>query len=463
MKTYCNIVTLLLIILVIGSVPVQGKDAGAYLSSVRIAITTGDEDRYQEALEYLDTIAIHFGPVAEAIYWRSKLYIDFMDKRSDLKDKLGYAEKFVTYRDSLHQCCENQDIKKKYRKKCEDYRSEIDSTGSYLWKIFYNNAVAQIKELDRLNNDLAEAVDSSEKDYYVTRLAAQTDSCKDNMLLAILMDSTDARTYMGLATVYEKNKNYEESKKYLLQALNKTKDRTTVLLQLAYNYIYTNDYCGAIPYFREYVDTLSQMEEFMSDPFNVESVAATMQNLGICYNNCEMYDSAYVLHLRLLALTPDNAEVQTAAGRYHNQMGRYAADSINYFKEKANEAEAKKWEDIRNLHFDSSLVFLKKSYKLQPDNAEAAEEYGVIAAIREDFEAAKTAFARVSELRPDDKENWTSLGDCNLRLKDFKGAAEAYEKVIELDPDNKDVIESLVGIYTELGNKAKASELRKKL
>ena len=465
MRLYYNAAALFLVVLLVGSIQAKKKykPYGAYITGAKIEVISGDEERYEIALNFLDTVKLGYGPIAEAIYWQSKIYVDFMDKRSNLKEKLPFAEKFVAYQDSLHQCCENEEIKKKYRKKCDQLTKEIDSTASYFWKVYYNAAVGQIGELEELANSVANAQDSSEKAYFTTRLAAQTDSCTDNMQLAILMDSTDARTYLGLATVYEKNKDYERSKGYLLQSLDKTDERTTVLLQLAYNFIYTNDYCGAVPHFREYVETMSANEEVMADLDNVSTVASTMENLGICYNNCQMYDSAYALHLRLLELTPDNARVQASTGRYHNQMARYAADSINYYKDQDNEAEAKKWEDLRNMRFDSSLVFLKKAFELQPDDIAAAEEYGVIAAIRQNYAEAKIAFARVSELNPTDTENWTSLGDCNLRLQDFAAAAEAYEKVVELEPDNKDVIQSLVGIHNELGNKARMAELQKKL
>ena len=251
MKPVYRIGAVLLAILLVGSIQAK-KPVGAYISGAKIEVISGDEERYETALMYLDSVRHFYGPVAEAIYWQTKINIDFMEKRSNLKEKLPYAEKFVAYRDSLHLCCESDDIKKKYKKKCKDLTKEIDSTGSYFWKVYYNAGVEQIGELDELSKSVAQAEDSSEKVFYVERLAAQTDSCKDNMTLAILMDSTDARTYMGLATVYEKNLDYEKSVEYLERALDKTDDRTTPLLQLAYNYIYMEDYAGAIPHFKEY-------------------------------------------------------------------------------------------------------------------------------------------------------------------------------------------------------------------
>jgi len=46
---------------------------GAYIKSAKISIISGDLDRYPEALAMLDSLAMHYGPHAEALYLTSQV------------------------------------------------------------------------------------------------------------------------------------------------------------------------------------------------------------------------------------------------------------------------------------------------------------------------------------------------------------------------------------------------------
>jgi len=456
----------LVVLFVAGAADVDAKrrklQPGAAISSAKIELLSGEEERINTAIALLDSLFMNWGPHAEGLYWMAQIQVDLMKKRSDLKEKLPYVEALVAYSDSLHLCCGNKKIKSSYRKDCDEYMADVDSLKVLFWREFYNAGVKQIDEVSRLMTDITNESDSSALEYYQTRLDAQIDSCKDNMALAIAIDSTDPRTYIGLASAYEKTKDFEQSREWLLKALDKSEDRSQVLLQVAYNYIQSNKYCEAIPYFREYVDTITANDEVMANPDNIPSVVGTMYNLTICYNNCKHYDEGYELSQRILMYDPENAEVLQGAGRYHNQMAREANDSANVYKESEPE-KFQQWSDQKQIRFDSARVFLKKAFEVDPDNKSIADEYGVTCAILRKFDEAAVAFARISEIDPADARNWTSLGDCYLSIKEFEKAAEAYEHAVELEPDNKSVIETLRDLHKQLGNTARVAELDKRL
>ena len=222
-----------------------------------------------------------------------------------------------------------------------------------------------------------------------------------------------------------------------MKALGLTEDRTGLLLQIAYNYINQNDYCGSIPYLREYVD-------------KVPSDTSNLFNLATVYNHCDEIDSAVVIYQRMLAESPNNVDALTGIGKYFNQMALSVMDSVRHYQQTQDTTVAKKWQDLRDNHFDSARVYFSKAFAVAPDDKSVAEEYGVICYITGDYAAAIPAFKKLTELEPANPDNWTSLGDCYLKTQQFNESARAYEHVVEIQPDNIPVWESLEALYREL-------------
>ncbi len=447
----------LIVMLVYGSVEAVKKPDKAYITAAKIEIISGDLERYQNAIALLDTLFMYYGPYAEGLYWMSQIMVDYIERTADLKVKTKYVERMVAYIDSLHMCCENKELKKKNRKDCNKHIKKADSTLVKYWREFYNYGVEQVNEITEVSEDMKKETDSSALAYYERRLESLIDSCKDNMAMAIMVDSTAPQPYVGLATVFEKKGEYATSNEWLVRALEKSADRSMLLLQIAYNYIRMNAYCDAIPFFREYVDSVPLTPE------NQKQLLVELNNLSICYNNCKQYDSASAIFQRILQIDPNNTKAMASIGRFHNQMARFASDSASHYQSLDDKEGVKHWREEQNAQFDSALVYFKHAFELEPDNTEYAEEYAIVCYIRSNFGDAITGFARLTELQPDNADNWTSLGDCHLNLQQFKEATAAYEKVIELEPDNRQVLEHLKDLYFETRQPEKRKEIEKKL
>ncbi len=455
-----------LVILLAASLAGRKLPAKAYVMSAKIEILgyvdSHERERIELAVAMLDSLFMHYGPHSEGYYWYTQIQWDLAEEKSDLKERLPIVEKAVTYADSLKWSCGNKDVNKKYRKKCEEFDEEMDSIKVVQWRDYYNSGVKQITEVEEQMEAVRVETDSSALAYYQTRLDALVDSCQDNMALAVTIDSTDAKPFIGLANVNEKIGDFKKAIEYLERALPKADDRNQILSEIAYNYIRDDDYCGSIPWFREYVDSMTINEQAMQDPNNQVAVIGTAHNLASCYNNCSEYDSAYVIFQRILSFDPVDGKALTGAGRYHQHRGREASDSARAYDE-TDEATSDRWHEVRNEHFDSARVLLKQAFEANSDDAGIAAEYGLMAAILENYEEASIPFARACELEPDNYDYWISLGDCNLSLHDWAAAAEAYEHVVELQPDNKKVWEQLSDLYLELRNPERRSEILQKL
>ena len=305
--------------------------------------------------------------------------------------------------------------------------------------------------------------DSSALAFYQTRLDALVDSCQDNMSLAVVIDSTDAKPFIGLASVSEKIGDFKKAIEYLKRALPKAENRTQILAEIAYDFIQENDYCSAIPWFREYVDSMTISEPVMQDPKKRAAVLSTAHNLAICYNNCKEFDSAYGIFQRIISFDPEDVQALVGAGRFHQHKGRQASDSARTYRKQEDEAADQSWNKVRDARFDSAIVYLKQAFEFKNDDADIAAEYGLMAAIRQNYEDARVAFGRACELKTDDADNWISLGDCCLSLHDWTCSVEAYEHVVELQPNNKSVWERLADLYQQLGDETRRAEILKKL
>lgn len=457
---------LLLVGITVGSAIAKiGKPANAYLSSAKIAIVESERDPEMLPLaqSMLDSLLIYHGPHSEAYYWYSQIGWDLSNAQADLKEKLPFVKKAIIYADSLKWTCDNKDIKKKNRKKCAKFDEQMDSILVDQWRHYYNEGVKQISEVEELMETVKVETDSASLVFYQTRLDALIDSCQDNMGLAIVIDSTDGKPYIGLASVNEKVDNFKAAIVFLKKALPISDNRTQLLVEVAYDYIRDDDYCGAIPWFQEYVDSMVVDEAVMQDIKKQADVISTAHNLASCYNNCKEFDNGYVTFQRILEIDPTNIKALLGASRYHQHVGRKASDSARVYRDKEDEAGTKIWNDARNVRFDSSIVYLAQGFEVNQDDADLAAEYGLMLAIRERYADARLAFARAAELDPAEVDYWTSLGDCCLSLHEWQCAADAYEKVVELKPENKAVLEHLADLHQQLGNETRRAEINKKL
>lgn len=445
------------------------KNVNAYLSGAKISIVEG---RAEEALALLDTIAEFYGPHALALKLKSQIYVDFVDREPDPIKKKGYVKLLVAYADSLELCCNNKEVNKKYKDKCDEYIELVDSTKIKYWREFYNLGVEQLTNIEELVADLAGEEDSSTISYIERDIMVNIDSVQDNMDMALLIDSTDHRPYVAIGNAWERKGDYQKAIDWMLLGLDKSTDSLRLLLPLAYNFIKLDDYCGAIPYYNLYI------EKFPNDTMN-------LYYLSVCYSNCsatitdsvasedgsftkirgnEFYiDSAMATYRRILELDPGNIDVLKGAGRYFFMSASKMSDSSNYYRSINQEKEFQKWDANRDVMFDSARVYFKSAYQLAPDQVEIAEQYAFACALLENCEEAIIGYEKVAELAPDNIDNWIMLGDCKLRMAKFDEAITSYENVVRINPYDKKIWENLAALYKQVSNTTKETEALTKL
>ena len=429
----------------------------AYLSSAKIEIISGDFERYQTAIAYLDSLFLHYGPHAEGLHLMAQIQVDYMTKETDPEKKLGYVEKLVAYIDSLHMCCDNKDINKKYKKDCDKLLDLNDSIKVQYWREFYNTGIEQIKQLDEQQKGLAAATDSVDKAYFEEQSQATLNSCLTTMKMVSLLNPNDHRAYLGTSSAYEKVGDFDNAVEWLARGLEVMKpeddtlgQRSSLMLKAAFLNIQKSDFCGAIPFFKGYIELNA------NDTVN-------LGNLAICYNNCGQYDTAAIINHQVLQLDPANVDALINLGRYHNQVARNCTDTSNYFRKEGDEEAAKRWIAERDKAFDSSMVYFKKAVDANPDNIDALEQYGTIVGLKSMYDEAATVFRKLADLDNASPDYPRAAGDFFLRDQKFDDAIMEYERTVERDPGDVETWERLADLYENKGQTQKATAAKQKI
>ncbi len=451
-----SIVILVLTALVAGSALPGKKEGrklpvGSYITSAKIAIISGDLNRYPEAIAMLDSLFMHYGPHAEALHWMGQINVDYIEKSASPMEKKSHVDMMVAYFDSLHQCCDNEEIKKKFRKNCKKYIQHADSITVMYWREFYNAGVEQLTVMDEISDEIELAEDSASRSFLEANLQANMDSCVANLELAITIDPTNHQTYIGIGSAYEKTGNYDKALEWQEIGLEKSPDsvKTSMSLSIGYTYINMDRYCDAIPHLKNYL---------------ADSTTDTtwMYNLSICYNNCGHYDSALAIYGAILQVNPNHHKVLSGVGRYYNELARHYSDSANFYSDKGDESLKRDWLARKDEAFDSSHTYYKRAFQVNPDDEFVADQFALISALTGRFEDAAVGYARIAELRPTDPDNWTYLGDVSVSLRRFPEAIAAYEKAVEFRPDKADLWQQLADLYQNEGMSKKEAEARAK-
>ncbi len=457
LKLTAKLTLILALLLCLGGSSFAGKKdrkltVGAYLSTAKIEIISGDPERRETAVAYLDSLFLHYGPHAEGLKLMAQIQVDYITDAADPKEKLKYVEKLVAYVDSLHVCCEDKKIKDKYRKDCDKHVEFVDSLKQLYWRDFYNTGIEKLQFLTDYQAEIAAAPDSFYRADYEQRSAATLDTLVTIMQMVSLLNSQDHRAYLGLSSAYEKVGDFEKAIEWLDKgvAYVTEEEKPGMLLRLAYMNIQNNDFGGAIPYFKQYVEL-------------VPDDTVNMGNLAICYNNVGYYDSAAAVNLRILEIDPASRDALINMGRYHNQRAREATDSSTEARKRGDEEAAQFWTAKRDEEFDSSLVYFKSAVENYPDDIESLEQYATIVGLRSMYAEAAVTFRKLADLEPSSAEYARAAGDFYLRNQKFDDAIVEYERTVQRDPGDKDTWERLADLYDNNGDTQKATAAKKKV
>jgi len=454
MRHFKPVLTTLLIILM--ALPVIAgrrqikKGVNPMLTSARIALFSSPP-RYDEAMAYFDTVLIDYGPIPEAYFYKGNIYAEYASREYEFAGKIEKFELMSAHYDSLYYACESDDVKKKYKDKCDEFTRIVDSIKVFYWSENYNNGVKIIDRIDKeLNPNLHSAADSAAEEAARAALYATADSGKGYFGIAIAVNSKDQRSLEGLGLLYDRLRMSDSALVWFERAYEIDSTRISIVQSIAYAYINMQKWAKSIQY-------LKKVHEL--EPGD----AVTLENIAICFNNLQMPDSAFAYNKKAIKVDTTSAGAFIDVGQYYLVSSTKYRDSANYFKRENNNAEADRYIALENELLDSATVYFGKGVELDPDDVFARERYAIVLMVKGKYEEAAEQFKKLTEMSPNIKDYWINHGDCLLQMQEFEEAMVPYEKGLELDSTDIKLMEVLLDIYNSQQLTEKAEALSAKL
>ena len=426
------------------------KGAGPMLTSARIALFSSPP-RYEEAMAYFDTVLTDYGMIPEAYFYRGNIYAEFASREYGFEGKIDFFNKMKACYDSLDLACENKDVKKKYKSKCDDFQSVVDSIIIGLWGPNYNEGVKTIERLDKeIKPNVANAADSIELEAATAELMAVADSGKGFFKIAAAVDPINSKSLEGLGILYDRLNETDSALNYFMQAYTSDSESVQMVQSIAYSYIQLKDWNNAIEFFRK----LMNME-----PDDVN----TILNTAVCFNNLQMFDSVLAYNHKAITVDSSLASAYFDIGTIWLVSSQTYSDSTKYFKQETNASEAAKYIKLQNASLDSSAHYFCTAADLDENDLIAMEQCAVVTMILGNYEDAAMKFKILTEKSPQVFDFWINMGDCYIQLRQFKDAIEPYEKALEIDPTDVKLWEVIQSLYETQGFPEKAKNAENKI
>jgi tetratricopeptide (TPR) repeat protein len=125
------------------------------------------------------------------------------------------------------------------------------------------------------------------------------------------------------------------------------------------------------------------------------------------------------------------------------------ADQSKDNLEAAYVARALAYDNLKT--YDKALADLDKAIALDPHDANAFYNRGVVDEHNGDAEAALKDYDKSIALAPNESQTYASRGNANYDLEDLDAALKDYQKAVSLDGDNTDAIYGRGLTYEYLG------------
>lgn len=168
------------------------------------------------------------------------------------------------------------------------------------------------------------------------------------------------------------------------------------------------------------------------------------------HSDLTLYQSAVAVH-------PQSAKMQHALGDALAERGRVAEAEAAYQKALSIREDALTYNNLGNLYaatgrFERATVAYQKAVELQPDDAAAWMNKGLVAMRAGQVTDAHAAFERAATLNPDDAEVFYNLGVAREALNAPGPAASAYARALVLRPGWAEAYFNLAKAHRDMGD-----------
>ncbi len=205
-------------------------------------------------------------------------------------------------------------------------------------------------------------------------------------------DSVQVDLRMKLASMYLKERRYNDAAKMYMAILNHDPGNDTAALEIGKIFTLSKQYASAVYYLEPYV---------MRHPEDTQVWAIYMVNL----DKSRQYESALKAAEHLLKSDPNNTKALSLAGKA-NFMKKEYDKALEYYL---------KLEKIDTLSFEDAK-YMGKAYILQKNDSLGVHY-----------------LQKSADMNPEQTDVYSDLGSAYMRLKKYDKAAEMFERKIQQD------------------------------
>lgn len=265
---------------------------------------------------------------------------------------------------------------------------------------------------------------------YVT--IGDLDKACENFLKAIEFDPDNSLTYFNIASIYQLKGKHEEACDYFEKAyVLSPEDSYLVALALS------ETKCGrcdsAITHYKTLISHHPEKDIYQ-------------YNLACCYELKEDYNYAIGILAHLVMLNPKSTNMAQKLANLYVKVGRPSQAKDIYEKiilqGNVNEDLYYEFAHVCLLINDTEKAekILKKVVELNPEQAQAHKDLGVLYLSKRLLEYAKDEFETAYKIAPDDFKIVFEYANYLHATTNFEKADEMYAKALQIEPANREAL-----------------------
>ena len=265
---------------------------------------------------------------------------------------------------------------------------------------------------------------------YVT--IGDLDKAYENFLKATEYDPDNSLTYFNIASILQLKGKHEEACEYFEKAYNLGPE-DSYLVALALSETKCGRYDSAIAHYKTLISHHPEKDIYQ-------------YNLACCYEMKEDYNYAIGILAHLVMLNPKSINMAQKLANIYVKVGKPAQAKEIYEKillqGNVNEDLYYEFAHVCLLINDTDKAekILKKVIELNPEQAQAHKDLGVIFLQKRLFDYAKEEFESAYNIAPDNFSIVFEYANYLHATTNFAKADEMYAKALEIEPNDRNAL-----------------------
>ena len=395
---------------------------------------------YKEGQSNFETVVKYEPEDASSWFYLANCYDNLDDK---IHAKAAY-QKVIELRENFldaykHLCilyvrCDEQQnaidlAKKALEFEKEDYTLYYIIGTAYMSMKNFDDSVKYLEKAIELNPEHSQLYNNLGTSYITI---GKLDKAYKNFIKASEYDPDNSITYFNIASILQLKNKHKKACEYFEKAYS-LDPQDGYLVALALSETKCGKYDSAIAHYKTLISHHPEKDIYQ-------------YNLACCYELKEDYNYAIGILSHLVMLNPKSVTMAQKLANLYIKVKKPAQAKEIYEKillqGNVNEELYYEFAHVCILTNDTDKAekILKKVIELNPEQAQAHKDLGVIYLSKRLFDYAKDEFETAYKIAPDNFQIVFEYANYLHATTDFQKADEMYQKALEFEPENREAL-----------------------